>query len=616
MRTVIPRATYRLQFNREFTFAKAAALIPYLAALGVSHIYASPYLKARAGSVHGYDITDHNAFNPEIGGEQDFERLVAVLHEHDMGQMLDMVPNHMGVMESDNVWWLDVLENGPASSYAGHFDIDWEPLSEELRRKVLVAVLSDHYGAVLGNGELRLVFDAEAGEFSIFYHQHRFPIDPREYPRIIGYGLDRLADRFGVRHPLLSEFQSLVTAFGCLPGRDEIAPDRIAERVRDKEIRKRQLAGFCARTPEIARFIEENIGIFNGRPGDVASFDRLHELIKAQAFRLAYWRVAADDINYRKFTDINDLAALRMESQAVFDDTHRLVLRLLAEGKVDALRIDHPDGLYDPVSYFERLQERARTRSPAASEGPPGSSPGRNLYLVIEKILAEHERLPESWPVHGTTGYRFANLVNGLFVDGASEAKMERVYAAFTGQRIDFQELLRRSKMIIMITALASDLNGLAHALNRIAKADRRTCDFTMNSLRRALIEIVASFPVYRTYATHTAVREEDRRYAEWAVAVARKRSQITESIVFDFIRDVLTGRIATGQSAGYRDLVAGFVGRFQQFTAPVMAKGLEDTTFYVYNRLVSLNEVGGNPRTFGFSLSAFHAASQDRART
>ena len=616
MRTVIPRATYRLQFNREFTFAKAAALIPYLAALGVSHIYASPYLKARAGSTHGYDITDHNAFNPEIGGEQDFERLVAVLHEHDMGQMLDMVPNHMGVMEFDNVWWLDVLENGPASSYAGHFDIDWEPLSEELRRKVLVAVLSDHYGAVLGNGELRLVFDAEAGEFSIFYHQHRFPIDPREYPRIIGYGLDRLADRFGVRHPLLSEFQSLVTAFGCLPGRDEIAPDRIAERMRDKEVHKRQLAGFCARTPEIARFIEENIGIFNGRPGDAASFDRLHALIKSQAFRLAYWRVAADDINYRKFSDINDLAALRMESRAVFDDTHRLVLRLLAEGKVNALRIDHPDGLYDPASYFERLQQRARTRSVAASVGSPGLSPARNLYLVIEKILAEHERLPESWPVHGTTGYRFANLVNGLFVDGASEAKMERVYAAFTGQRIDFQELLRRSKMIIMITALASDLNGLAHALNRIAKADRRTCDFTMNSLRRALIEIVASFPVYRTYATHTAVREEDRRYAEWAVAVARKRSQITESIVFDFIRDVLTGRIAAGQGADYRDLVASFVGRFQQFTAPVMAKGLEDTTFYVYNRLVSLNEVGGNPRTFGFSLSAFHAASQDRART
>ncbi len=607
----IPRATYRLQFHKGFTFAQATELVPYLAALGVSHIYASPYLKARPGSTHGYDITDHNAFNPEIGSVEDFERFAAALQRHGMGQLIDLVPNHMGVMEADNAWWLDVLENGPASKYASYFDIEWEPLTEELRGKVLIPILGDPYSKVLETGGLKLAFDAAAGELSISYEKHRLPLDPREYPRVTGLAVERLDRELGKKHPWLQELLRLNAALDRLPRRDELNPEKTLERNRDKEARKRQLAELCVRSPEIRRFIEDNIASVNGRPGEPASFDRLHELIEAQAYRLAHWRVASDDINYRRFFDINDLAALRMESPEVFEETHRLVFKLLDEGKVDALRIDHPDGLYDPPQYFERLQTRAR----AKVSGRPDIEVAGNVYIALEKILAEHERLPEHWPVHGTTGYRFLNVVNGLFVDGAAEARMDRIYAAFIGQRMNYDALLRQTKIMIMTAALTSELNVLANALNRIAKADRRNRDFTLNSLRRALVEIVASFPVYRTYATVDGVRSEDRRYLEWAVALARKRSPIANTGVFDFIRAVLTGA-AAGADAGYRELAGNFIGRFQQFTAPVMAKSMEDTSFYTYNRLASLTEVGGDPRTFGFSLNAFHAASQDRAKT
>lgn len=613
VRTRIPRATYRLQFNRDFTFAQATELVPYLATLGVSHVYASPYLKARPGSTHGYDIIDHNTFNPEIGTEEDFERFVTTLHAHRMGQILDMVPNHMGVMGADNTWWLDLLENGPASVHADYFDIDWEPLNEELNGKVLLPLLGDQYGAVLDRGELRLTFDSERGEFSIMYYDHRFPVDPREYPRIISHGLDRLGDRLGTSHPFLLELQSLVTAFGHLPERSAIAPELIAERSRDKETHKRHLAELCVRSPEIARFIAENVAEISGVPGIPASFDTLHEIIKAQAYRLAYWRVAADDINYRRFFDINDLAALRMENEQVFETTHRLVLRLLHEGKVDALRIDHPDGLYDPAQYFQRLQGHFS----GAVDDPARQQAGqvRPIYLVIEKILAGYERLPEDWPVHGTTGYRFANVLNGLFVDTSAETKMDRIYAAFIGETIAFDELLYRAKRLIMGVALSSELNVLANLLSRIAQADRHTCDFTLNALRSALAEVVACFPVYRTYVSPERVRAEDRRYIDWAVSVAKRRSRAVETSVFDFLREVLVTSIADGKNDRYRFMVVRFAMKFQQFTGPVMAKGMEDTSFYRYNRLVSLNEVGGDPRAFGMTLNAFHGAAQDRAR-
>jgi (1->4)-alpha-D-glucan 1-alpha-D-glucosylmutase len=614
---IIPRATYRLQFNKEFSFAQATALVPYLAALGVSHVYASPYLKARPGSGHGYDIVDHNALNPEIGTPEDYERFVATLHTHGMGQILDVVPNHMGVMGADNAWWLDVLENGPAAAHGDFFDIDWAPLNPGLQGKVLLPLLGDHYGVVLDRGELQLRFDAERGEFSLFYWQHRLPIDPATYPRIAGLRGERLVAVLGAEDERLTEFQSLLTAFARLPGRLASEPAAVAERQRDKEVHKRHLAALCAACPDIAHHVQENLAELNGRPGDPASFDALHALIQAQGYRLAFWRVASDEINYRRFFDINDLAALRMEDSAVFEATHRFVLNLVAQGKVDGLRIDHPDGLYDPGRYFSQLQERVAGR-PLSADTPLSSPLPPPLYLVIEKILAEHEHLPADWPIHGATGYRFANLANALLVDPAAARRMTRIYDDFVGARVNFDELVYRAKKLIMDTALASELNVLANRLARIAAHDRDTCDYTLNALKDALAEVVAGFPVYRSYvgpAGPTSVSDDDRRHIEWAVAVARKRSPAADLSIFDFLRAVLTLDRAQGRDEAYREAVLAFAMKFQQFSSPVMAKGLEDTAFYRYHRLASLNDVGGEPRRFGVSVAAYHAATRDRAR-
>lgn len=600
----IPRATYRLQLNRDFTFAQATAIVPYLSALGISHCYLSPCLKARPGSLHGYDIVDHSSFNPEIGSAEDFDRLVETLHQHEMGIIMDIVPNHMGIMGSDNAWWLDVLENGEASIYAGFFDIDWHPLKEELRGKVLVPVLHDHYGAVLESGELKLAFDAERGEFHIRYREHRFPVNPREYPRILQQCTEKLTAELGAQNLDLLEFQSLITAFGHLPRRQEIGAESIAERNRDKEINKHRLTQLCARCPEITSCITQAAEAINGSPADPASFEALHELIKAQAHRLANWRVAADDINYRRFFDTNDLAGLCMESETVFDATHRLVLNLMAERKVDGLRIDHPDGLYDPAEYFERLRRRIAAAT---------NSGNRSRYVIIEKILTGSETLPRDWAVCGTTGYDFGNLVNGLFVESAAVMKLERIYRNATKERSRFEDIAYRSRKVITRVALASELNVLANYLSHIALSKRQTCDFTLNSLRDALTEVVASFPVYRTYVSAAAVSESDERYIRLAIAAAKLRSPAGDPSVFDFVADVLLTRIAEGQSAPYRNAVTSFAMRFQQFTSPVMAKGIEDTAFYRYNRLVSLNEVGGDLRKFGTLPADFHRANQER---
>lgn len=608
---VIPRATYRLQFNAHFTFDDATAIVPYLAALGVSHVYASPYLKARPGSSHGYDIVDHAALNPEIGSEEDYARFVTALQAHGMGQILDIVPNHMGVMGADNAWWLDVLENGPAAVHGSYFDIDWAPLNPELKGKVLLPLLGDHYGSVLKRGELQLRFDAVAGEFSLFYWQHRLPIDPASYPQIVGLRFERLAAVLGDGNPVLAELQSLLTAFERLPGRLDDDPLRIGERQRDKEVHKRHLATLCAASPDLSHHIDDALAELNGRPGDPASFDALHELIRHQGYRLAFWRVASDEINYRRFFDINDLAALRMEDAAVFEATHSHVLERVRMGQIDGLRIDHPDGLYDPGQYFARLQEAASGRPLAAA----GAGEPLPLYLVVEKILAEHEPLPAEWPIHGATGYRFANLANNLFVDPAAGRRMTRVYADFIGENIDFDALVYRTKKLIMETALASELAVLSNRLARIAALDRDTCDYTLNSLKDALAEIVACFPVYRSYVGPAGLSETDRRHIEWAVAVATRKSPAADASVFDFVKGVLTTDIAQGRSEDYRAAVLGFAMRFQQFSSPVMAKGVEDTAFYRYHRLASLNDVGGEPKRFGISVAAYHAVTRERAR-
>ncbi|MDO9104457.1 MAG: malto-oligosyltrehalose synthase [Methylovulum sp.] len=597
----IPLSTYRLQFNRDFTFNQAREIVPYLSALGISHLYASPYLKARPGSRHGYDIIDHNALNPEIGTVEEFEQLCTTLAEHGMGQILDMVPNHMGVQGADNNWWLDVLENGQASAHAGFFDIDWTPVKLKLRGKVLLPVLGNAYGAVLDNAELQLRFDAEHGEFGVYYYEHHFPVDPAQYPQVMNHRIDALSTRLGQDNPLLMEYQSLITAFRNLPARDEELPERRLERRRDKEVYKRHLAGLVAQSSDIAGFLEENLHTFNGTAGKTPSFDLLHDLLEAQAYRLAFWRVASDEINYRRFFDINDLAGLCMENDDVFDATHQFVLRLFQEGKLDGLRLDHPDGLYDPDAYFSKLVGQCSLIRQAP-------------YLVVEKILAVHEDLRSSWPVQGTTGYEFTNLLNGLFVATSAAGRMERLYAGFIGEAINFDDLLYRSRQLILKTALAGELNVLANLISKIAEADRHTRDYTLNGLRSALAEIVACFPVYRSYINAREVVVEDRYNIDQATAAAKRRTTTADTRIFDFLRDVLTLAAANGKSTAYAEQVLGFAMKFQQFTSPVMAKGLEDTSAYIYNRLLSLNEVGGDPRQFGVTRTAFHHANQQRA--
>ena len=590
-----PRATYRLQLNHEFTFADAARAVPYLARLNISHVYASPILKARPGSMHGYDVTDHTRLNPELGTPEEFEQLVATLHEHGMGLIVDIVPNHLGVMGDDNVWWLDVLENGPAARAAHHFDIDWRPNRGSMRDRVLVPTLGDVYGAVLENGELKLQLDRTAGSFAIRYHEHLFPIDPREYPRIFAHA-PIPATLLAADDSHRADFESLLNAFGNLPPRSDTSEDAIAIRYRDKEAHKRRLVRLLERSPEIAQYLETTLAQINGTRGDPRSFDALDALLDAQAYRLSYWRVAVDEINYRRFFDVNDLAALRMDETGVFDSTHRLIFELIDRGLIDGLRIDHVDGLYDPEAYLERLQWKP-------------------LYVVVEKILAPHERLPETWPVQGTTGYEFAALTTSWLVCNDYEVRMTRRYRQFTESDASFEQIAYDSKRLVMRSSLAAEIEVLATQLDRIAQLDRRTADFTRAGIREAVREVIACFPVYRTYVSHRGVSDEDRRIVNWAVNVARKRSAGVELSVFDFLRDVLLGERSEGRSESVRRAMLEFAMKFQQVTSPVAAKGVEDTAMYRYNRLVCLNEVGNDPGRYGVSSAALHQANAERAR-
>ncbi len=603
----VPSSTYRVQFQPDCTFAQITCAVPYLHALGISHLYSSPYLRARPGSTHGYDIVDHSALNPEIGDAADHERLCETLRRHGMRQMLDVVPNHMGVLEADNAWWLDVLENGPASAHADTFDIEWHPADPEMAGRVLLPVLGDHYGRVLEAGEIQLKFHAESGEFWVHYFGHRFPIDPSHYRQI-----------FDVRAapPPRSEAEtesravvaSLLDALAMLPPRD--VEDEVSRRtrLRDGAIHKKSLARLARRHGWLAEWISDCLRGLNGRPGEPASFDALDRLMACQAYRLADWRVASDDVNYRRFFDVNTLAGVRMEQPHVFDATHRLVLRWLQGGQLAALRIDHPDGLSDPQRYFERLQSHY-----AGAAAIQGREP-QALYLVVEKILAEHEMLPDQWLVHGDTGYRFAGIVNGLFVDGSREQEMDRLYRSFTGTTENFNESAYRCKKLIISSSLFSELSWLANAVYRITRASRRTCDFTRSRLQAALAEVAASFPVYRTYLrTGEAAGAIDRQHLDWAIAAARRRLGSAEMAVLDHLRNVVLGE---GEAAGADPAQhSRFVARWQQFTSPVMAKAVEDTAFYRFVRLASLNDVGSDPRRFGVSPAAFHAANQSRAR-
>jgi (1->4)-alpha-D-glucan 1-alpha-D-glucosylmutase len=532
----VPASTYRLQVHGGFTLDAARAIVPYLQRLGTGAVYTSPYFAAEPGSTHGYDITNHNEINPEVGGRVAHLAFTDAVRDAGLQHIVDFVPNHMGISPTTNPWWRDVLARGPQSSYARFFDIDWYPFKTELRRKLLLPILGDQYGKVLERGELQLA--RCGGALVLRYFETRLPV---------------------------------------------------------------------TLTRELS---DADLARINGAPGQPRSFDELHELLETQAYRLAYWRTAAHEINYRRFFDINTLAGLRVEDPAVFDAIHPLLARLLREGRVTGVRIDHPDGLFDPAKYFAMLQQLAG-----------------GVYVVAEKILSGGERLPHGWAVHGTTGYNFLHQVNGLFVDPANARRMRRVYAKLTGRQDTFDDLLYETKRLIMDTSMASELTVLAHMLDRIGESNRRSRDFTLNSLRDALVEVVAGFPIYRTYVDEQGWTPDDRAAVERAIVRARRRNPAMDATIFDFLREVLLQRDPDDVLApvyerrdGYPPADAPesaerlrFAMKFQQYTGPLQAKGLEDTAFYRHNLLLSLNEVGGDPSRFGVSAPEFHELNRRR---
>ena len=616
----IPTATYRLQFNRAFKFRDAEAIVPYLHDLGISDCYASPLLKTPADSDNGYDVCDHSQLNPVFGKEDDFEAFTSTLSKHGLGLILDIVPNHMGIGETCNAWWMDVLENGPSSSYASYFDIDWHPVNPQLENKVLLPILEDQYGNVLEDGKLRLAY--EDGAFFICYHDSKLPVAPRTYSSILGHRLEPLAETLGKENESLQELQSILTAISYLPLQTEVDPEKLKELKREKEIIKRRIASLLQASPQMRDTIDMVLREFNGTAGEPQSFDLLHGLIEVQPYRLAFWRVAGEEINYRRFFDVNELAAIRMELPEVFEATHQLIFRFLAEGKATGLRVDHPDGLWDPAAYFRQLQQ-----SYAAQRIEPlhntSLNPNRTqaspwpLYVVAEKILSKGESLPEDWAVYGTTGYDFLNNLNGIFVEPANREAVDKIYRDFIGRKIDFRNLKNSTKKMIMLISLASEINSLSHELDRISERNRHYRDFTLNSLTFAIREVIACLSVYRTYsdATTGAVSERDQKYIEAAVEEAKKRNPRTARAIFDFIHDtLLLGNLQHFRAEDRRQVI-DFVMELQQLTGPVMAKAVEDTAFYIYNHLTSLNEVGGDPEQFGLSLEAFHRQNAERQR-
>jgi len=590
-----PYATYRLQFNRDFTLAKAAALVDYLAELGISHVYASPFLKARPGSTHGYDIIDHNKLNPEIGERDDLVGLSDRLNQRGMGLVLDFVPNHMGV-GPDNAWWVDVLEWGRLSPYAGFFDIDWRSPRPDLTGKVLLPVLGDQYGIILTKGEIRLAFECDTGRFCARYYDHRFPISPLQYAELLREATAPPGAAGG-------ELRRLTEAFARL---DQARTPQHKQGVHaEGEQLKAALVALASREPAIQASLEQAAARWNGEPGHDESWRRLHALLEAQAYRIAYWRVAADEINYRRFFNINDLAGIRIELPELFERAHRLVLTLVAERRLDGLRIDHIDGLFDPAGYCERLQ-----RETASVAGQPAGS----FYILVEKILAPYEAM-RNWPVAGTTGYDFIREAGGLLVDPEGERLLLRAYRRFTGRNDGFDAVLYAGKRRVTDVNLASEANVLAHEFHDLSRAHWRSRDFTLNGMRGALDEVIAAFPVYRTYVSDAGADDEDRRYIDWAVKQAKKRWPGHDTSIFDFIQGVLTQDLAKDGSGYDRGAVLELAMKFQQVTGPVMAKGAEDTAFYRYVPLLALNEVGGDPRRFGVSTAAFHRLMETRAK-
>jgi len=592
----VPLSTYRLQFNSGFTFRDAHAIVDYLHDLGVSDCYASSYLKAVPGSPHGYDVADPTRFNPDIGTDDDYWTWIDALKSRGMGHVMDLVPNHMGIAESASPWWLDVLENGPSSRFARFFDIEWHPVKDELADKVLIPILGDQYGSVLERQELQLTY--RDGAFAVCYYGETLPIAPDTYAAILQIGLDDwLEDHTGTD---ADELQSILTSSRNLPARGEREPESIAVRAREKEILKRRLAALAASSADVASLIDDSVRRLNGVAGQPRSFDPLDRLLNAQSYRLAHWRVASEEINYRRFFDVNQLAALRMEDPVVFDEVHHFAFGLVERGAVTGLRIDHVDGLFAPGDYLRRLQERCM-------RGLPDNGSDDRFYIVVEKILGAGEQLANDWPVHGTTGYEFAAIVNNLFVDRRNERAIDDIYRRIVRDRTPFADLAYRSKKQVLHETMSGDINSLGHQLNRFSERNRHFRDFTLYSLISTLKEVIACFPVYRTYITAAdPISAHDGRYIVEAVQRAKRRAPGVTRLMFDFVEQLLLKRTPLGTSEEC-EARARFIGKFQQLTSPVAAKGIEDTAIYVYNRLLSLNEVGSDPTRFGLDPAAVH---------
>ena len=565
-----PRATYRLQLHAGFGFNDAAAVAPYLAQLGVSHVYLSPIFKARPGSMHGYDVTDHNQLNPELGTENDFSAMIDAFRDHGLGRILDIVPNHVGVWGADNPLWLDVLEWGPYSQYAGWFDIDWSAQDG----KLLAPVLGAQYGEELRSGKLKLRFE-EDGSFAVWaYDFHKLPIHPQTFPLILGR-----------QHPALDRMADL---FLDLP---QWRP-QVAERARAL---KGELVALANKDEGAHAAIDARVDEFN------SNWRELDRLIRDQFWRVAFFRVAEDEINYRRFFNINDLAGLRIEARPVFDHVHARIFRMLEGGEIDGLRIDHIDGLFDPKAYLEALRAGAK----------------RPFYLVVEKILAPHEALRADWPVEGTTGYDYTNLALGVLVDPGSEPAFTRAYFDLAGEDQDFAASARDGKLRIMENEMASELNALGRRAAQLAGESPMTADLTRALLQRGIKQVVANFPVYRTYLDFAGMpADSDRRDIAWAMTRARRSDPDVHPSAFDFLQNTLMAETEQPPTQELSHTAAlRFAMKVQQFSGPVMAKGVEDTAFYRYNRFVALNEVGGAPERFGLSPALFHKANAARAQ-
>ena len=575
-------ATARLQFHKGFTLDDGAALVGYLSSLGISHLYASPIFRARAGSTHGYDIVSHTQINPELGGMAALRRLVAALRAQDMGLILDIVPNHMGVGGDDNAWWMDVLEWGRASPYADFFDIDWDPPDATLRGRMLAPFLGDAYGTVLDAGDLKLGFDPQDGRLYADYFDNRFPINPRDYPAI-----------------LLTEggpLENVARAFADLPAdRDEMLA--AAEDAR-RELRR----------PEYARAIAEALRAYD--PRTELGRDHLHRLLDRQNFRLAWWRAASDEINWRRFFDVNGLAGLRIEEPAVFDATHAAIFRLYEEGLIDGLRIDHVDGLADPRGYCRKLRRRLQ----ALQGRRPADLGGATPVIWVEKILATHEHLAQDWSIDGTTGYDFMNDAAAILHDTQGEAEMTRIWTQASGRTGVFEEEVIPARRQILRESLSSELYATAVALHRIARRDLVTRDYTLTAIQRTLLELLAHFRVYRIYAGRAGMSEADTQAMDWALAGARRSVRATDRHLLELVAGWLSGTDLRQIPAGTRrqERLRAMV-RFQQLSSPTAAKSTEDTAFYRYGRLISRNEVGSEPSQFAISPSAWHAVAKSR---